>query len=52
MPLNNCLNELNSLNDEKCGTLIKTYDQFQLIMTNEISLVGRKCYHLLIIDYM
>jgi len=41
IPLNNFFNELNSLNDEKCGTLIKTYDQFQLIMTNEISLVGR-----------
>jgi len=37
--LNKILTKLNALNDEKCDTFIKTYDQFCLLVINEISLV-------------
>jgi DNA replication protein DnaC len=36
IPLNHFFNELKSLNDEKFDTLIKTYDQLQLIMIDDV----------------
>ncbi len=40
--LNKILTKLNALNDEKCDTFIKTYDQFCLLVIDEISLVGNR----------
>jgi hypothetical protein len=42
IPLNKMFNELKALNDEKHDMLIKEYDQLQLVMIDEISLVGNK----------
>jgi hypothetical protein len=35
---------LKTLNDEKCDTLINTYDQLRLVLINEISLLGNKMF--------
>jgi hypothetical protein len=40
--LNKKLTKLNALNDEKCDTFIKTYDQLRLLVINEISLIGNR----------
>jgi ATP-dependent DNA helicase PIF1 len=42
-------NELKSLGDEKCDILIKTYDQLQMLVIDEISLVNNRM--LTFIDY-
>ncbi len=42
IPLNKNLTELNALSDEKGKTFIKTYDQFCVLVIDEISLVGNK----------
>ncbi len=40
IPLNKKYNELKALSDEKRDNLIKTYDQLQMLIINEISLIG------------
>jgi hypothetical protein len=42
IPLNKNLTKINALSDEKWKTFIKTYDQFFLLVIDEISLVGNK----------
>jgi hypothetical protein len=40
--LNQIVTKVNALNDEKCDTFIKTYDQLRILVINEISLVGNR----------
>jgi hypothetical protein len=42
IPFNNFFNEFKAFTDEKCDTLLNTYDQFQLIKIDGIFLVGNK----------
>jgi len=42
LPLNKNFNEFKTLSDEKCDTYIKTYDQLQLVVVDEIPLVGNR----------
>jgi hypothetical protein len=42
IPLNKIFNEFKTLNDEKCDTLINTYDQLQLVVIDGIYLIGNK----------
>jgi len=36
------ITKVNALNDNRCETFIKTYDQHHLLVTNKISLIGNK----------
>jgi hypothetical protein len=40
IPLNKNLTKLNALNDERRDTFIKTYDQFYLLVINEVSFIN------------
>ncbi len=42
IPLNKNYNELKALNDEKHDNLIKTYDQVQMLIINEIHFIGNR----------
>jgi hypothetical protein len=42
LPLNKNFNEFETLSDEKCDTKIKTYNQLQLVVVDEIPLVGNR----------
>jgi hypothetical protein len=42
VPLNKKYNELKALNDEKRNILIKTYDQLQMLIIDEVSLIGNR----------
>ncbi len=42
IPLNKNFNELKTLSDEKCDSLIRNYDQLHLLVIDEISLVGNR----------
>jgi hypothetical protein len=41
IPLNTNLKKLQILSDERRDTLMKTYDQLQLLVIDELSLVGK-----------
>lgn len=49
IPLNKNYNELKALNDEKPDNLIKTYDQLQMLIIDEILLINNRM--LTFIDY-
>ncbi len=42
IPLNKICNEFKAINDEKNDILIKTYDQLQMLIIDEISLACNK----------
>ncbi len=42
VPLNKNYNEFKALSDEKHNILIKTYDQLQILIIDEISLIGNR----------